>query len=456
MTDATPKKRRWRLWLFCACAALILLIAALPTIASYRPLTQSGLSAVLAASEVEVTVDSVSLGWLTPSQIEGLNIRQREDKFNVSVPHMRNDVYFWQLILNPRQLGNLDIVDPNLHFVIQKQEDSLVDAINAEPTPIDQTKLTQALNRQISVNIRNATLSAQRPGGANWQIDHFELSGHLTPANEERGPLLRFDHIQAMDHFKLTEEMCDDLLKYAVPIMHGVTNVNGEASLRFEAWEIPLDNPKRGSGRGTLEIHHASLVSGPVIRSITDALQIAPSVQIADDCHVKFRLENERVYHEGLELGLPNFRIQTSGSVGLDDTLDITCVIPIPIDESIDESMPILFALKGKTLRLHITGTLQEPQVDVADSLAELTQSILGGEAGDIQVDQILGAAAGVLQRMREEGPLIDPQTTEELRPLGGLFNRLRKRLSGDDEEQPPDSSEPPKPPESSNSGTDL
>ncbi|UUO07633.1 hypothetical protein M4951_04830 [Blastopirellula sp. J2-11] len=463
MTAAPLKKRRWRLWICSALALLLLFVAFLPTLASYRPLTQSGLSAVLAATEVEVFVDRVSLGWLTITQIEGLQIRQREQKFNVSVPQMSNDVYFWQLIVNPRQLGNLEIIQPDLHFVIQEQENSLIDSIANEPTPLDPSKLTEALNRQISVNIRDATLSAQRPGGAAWKIEHFELSGHLTPATSQQGPLLRFDHIQAMDHFQLTEEMCDDLLKYAVPIMHGVTNVNGNASLRFEEWEFPLDNPKQGTGHGTLEIHEASLVSGPILKSITDALQMAPSVQIASNCEVKFKLADGRVYHEGLEIGLPHCRVQTSGSVGLDDTLDILCIIPIPVGDSIDETMPLLRSFQGKTIRLRITGTLQQPQVGLDDTFNQLTETFLGaGDGGEIPIDQVLSAATGLLQKMRAgvPGGTLDrlrtqppaPIETPDLqRPLGGLFDRLRQGLGGVIDNGPPlpelTEEDPPPPP---------
>ncbi|MCC9605705.1 AsmA-like C-terminal region-containing protein [Blastopirellula sp. JC732] len=462
MTDETPKKRSWFWWIFCAFGAIVLFVAALPTLVSYRPLTQGGLSAVLAASEVEVMVDRVSLGWLTPTRIEGLKIHQREDKFEVSVPKMRNDVYFWQLIVNPRQLGNLEIIKPNLHFIIQKKEDSLIDSVASEPAPIDQKNLSEALNRQVSVEIQDATLSANRPGGAEWKIEHFDLSGHLTPSTDDHGPLLKFDHIQAMHHFKLTEEMCDDLLKYAVPIMHGVTNVNGEASLRFEEWEFPLDNPKAGSGHGTLEIHHASLIAGPVVRSVTDALQMAPTVQIADNCQVDFKLENGRIYHDGLEIGLPNCRVKTSGSVGLDDTLDILCVIPVPLDKTINEETPILNMLRGKTLRLKITGTLQQPIVGLADSPENMTETLLGNiQDGDIPVEEVLGAATGMLRRMREEmpnnplqrlrtnpDPQADvPETPPIPRPLGGLFDRLRQGISGAIENGPPLEEEPPPPP---------
>ncbi|TWT39387.1 AsmA-like C-terminal region-containing protein [Blastopirellula retiformator] len=450
MTDETPKKRSWFWWILSGAGAIALLIAAAPTLVSYRPLTQRGLSAVLAASEFEVMVDRVSLGWLTPTRIEGLQIRQREDKFTVSVPKMRNDVYFWQLIVNPRQLGNLEIIKPNLHFVIQKQEDSLIDSVASEPAPIDETKLTEALNRQVSIEIQDATLSANRPGGAEWKIEHFDLYGHLTPSTAEHGPLLQFDHIQAMHHFQLTEEMCDDLLKYAVPIMHGVTNVNGEASLRFEEWEFPLDNPKQGSGHGTLEIHHASLIAGPIVRSLTDALKIEPTVQIADNCQINFRLENGRVYHKGLEIGFPNCRVQTSGSVGLDDTLDILCVIPVPLDKTLSEETPILKMLRGKTVRLKITGTLQEPQVALADAPEVVAASFLEDvQEGDVDLGQAISAAGGMLQRMRSEMPINplerlrgDASPTGEdaaaPRPLGGLFNRLRQGIGGMIDNGPP------------------
>lgn len=77
---------------------LIILVAAAPTIVAYGPVRDFLLHQLFNGKEVSVSVDSVSVGWFQSTKIENLQVAQKENKFDVNVPLITNDVSLFQLI----------------------------------------------------------------------------------------------------------------------------------------------------------------------------------------------------------------------------------------------------------------------------------------------------------------------------------------------------------------------
>jgi Uncharacterized protein conserved in bacteria len=92
-------------------------------------------------------------------------------------------------------------------------------------------------------------------------------------------------------------------------------------------------------------------------------------VRLVQDAEICFHAEDGRLHHEGLRIGLPDIDpdlvITSSGSVGLDQTLDVHVELP-----RLD---PILRNEKGPA-RCHITGTIGKPKVSVQDASLVLRQ----------------------------------------------------------------------------------
>src|SRR5438270_512831 len=74
---------------------------------------------------------------------------------------------------------------------------------------------------------------------------------------------------------------------------------------------------------------------------------------------VPFKLENSRVYHEGMTFSVKNVVLKTRGSVGTDNTLNLVPDVPIK-DEWLGDAK-VLAGLKGKTISIPISGTTSRP-----------------------------------------------------------------------------------------------
>ena len=85
-------------------------------------------------------------------------------------------------------------------------------------------------------------------------------------------------------------------------------------------------------------------------------------VRIVENADVRFQVRDGRIYHEGLRMGLPDIDpkllVSSSGSVGLDKSLDLVLEVPrivSPFKKDIDDPKA--------PVRLRITGTFDKPVV---------------------------------------------------------------------------------------------
>ncbi|MEX0795020.1 MAG: hypothetical protein WD045_17910 [Pirellulaceae bacterium] len=448
----------------------------LPTMLAYGPLRSAILRGVL-EDRVVVRIETLSLGWFQPTKIGGLEVEDAEDRYQITVAEINNDVAFWRLIANPRKLGNLIIDGPETHLHLRGADDHLIEFRDRTDSPLDRDKLVAALDRSIRVRVSDASFHVHHPASEDsWQIPNVNLEAELVPSTEHQaGTLLRIPRAQFMNRLELTEGMSDDLLKFAAPIFHRVANTSGQVSLRVSEMEIPLSEHEKTTGKGTLQIHQARLHSGPLAERIVNLLGLPETVEVVTDCTIDFEIAAGRVYHEGLDFGIGNFRVRTRGYVGFDESLDLICEIPIPDNGSDVENRPLLAALRGKTLEIPITGTLDRPEIDpsqIGQSIRDLAGATLrdlsgsAGEAGELFNEQgeiILGEAISTAEGLlREldlgEGQLLDrfrqgrderrqdpAQPGNEAPRRGGLLDRFRQRREDPSPPPPP----PPTPQES-------
>ena len=83
------------------------------------------------------------------------------------------------------------------------------------------------------------------------------------------------------------------------------------------------------------------------------------------------------MYHETIAFQIQDVALRTSGSVGMDETLDMIAEIRIPDDWVADRKL--LSGLKGKSIRVPVGGTLSRPRPD-SRILGEITKQ-MGGTA---------------------------------------------------------------------------
>lgn len=185
-----------------------------------------------------------------------------------------------------------------------------------------------------------------------------------------KGPLL--------SQVRITPEMCRRGLKYVLPILADVGQVEGKFSIDLTTCRVPLSAPEQADVSGTLTVNDIQAEAGPLLREmvfIADTIRrlalgknLRPAgsglspVKLARQSTVTFRMVEGRVYHRDLELTFDDVTIRTQGSVGLDRSLALMAEMPVP-DKWIGNNLAGR-ALRGQTLRLPIAGTLAAPRVD--------------------------------------------------------------------------------------------
>jgi hypothetical protein len=242
------------------------------------------------------------------------------------------------------------------------------------------------------------------------------------------------DRVQLLKDAKLEANVAQGVLAYIAPVMADATRTSGRFSLKLDGATFPVGAPQAARLAGTLSMHEVDLGPGPlaknVMQSLPGRLQLPTSVRIADDSNVEFHLADRRVWHKGLEFGLPlakpgqRLDINSSGSVGLDDkSLDLKLALPIPADLPADR--PLLASLAGKSISVGIGGMLGEPKVNFDGSIR--------ATAGQV--------AAELIDRLRSRGQPLPP------RPAGAPApNWVPPKLSeagSQAEAEPPEEAKP-------------
>ncbi len=199
------------------------------------------------------------------------------------------------------------------------------------------------------------------------------------------------------EQVRITPEMCEDWLKFALPPLFRSPKVEGAFSFGLSGCRVPLDDPHQADVAGQLTIHSLSMEPGPLIKELAVVLGQPTAARLAQNSNIDFRVVQGRVYHRGLELQFPEMTIRTYGSVGFDQTLAIMTEMNMPTAWMREGALSN--ALKNQVIRIPIAGTLDKPQIDqkvVADLRKQFLKDI-GGAATNVlkgelqkQLDRLL------------------------------------------------------------------
>jgi hypothetical protein len=129
-------------------------------------------------------------------------------------------------------------------------------------------------------------------------------------------------------------------------------------------------------------------------RPSQDWLDADASLMEISQQDVEFHMVDGRVHHRGLVLNVGGADLRSSGSVGVDQTLDIK--LEIPIRKEWIAGAPLLRGLEGQTIHIPIGGTFSMPKVD-RGAIAQISANVARGAAqralGDLlnnQLDKLL------------------------------------------------------------------
>jgi hypothetical protein len=421
--DASPEtarppgaRARWLRRAIIIFVAVLLLGFVAPYVFSWGALHNVVLNRVFGDLKGSVQAGTVELGWFSPPRVTNFAMFAEDGEPLVKVASVTLDRPLWRIIFQPYELVHVQVEQPHAYLVVYgKGEGSNFtrsfprrptgkpsEAVAGEKQPGLWTRLA------VDVEIDSAAFTWQLHGAAQaWSIEHIQFAAGIQPArmNAAGRPQFVIAPGTIIDHAELSSGMCDDVLKFAAPILARATVTAGQISVVSGGGTFPIGAPQAGEFSGVLALHSVDVSPGPFVQELTAALKASSVIHLARESTVKFHMADGRVHHEGLEFGVDDIRVRTSGSVQLSDqTLDMIAEVHFQIPESVAAKRPFLQALDDQVLRLPIRGTLQKPKVDAA---------VLGQAAVAILVDTI--------KSRRTDGTGATPETLDQLRQQGLL-----------------------------------
>ncbi|MCA9075756.1 MAG: hypothetical protein KDA93_12030 [Planctomycetaceae bacterium] len=227
------------------------------------------------------------------------------------------------------------------------------------------TIVTRLIDGVLEIEPRHVPVS----GGQFLGKPHVDLQ--VQPAHAEMAQGLVLENIE------LSPEMCHLWLKYLSPPLAEATRAQGRFSIALSDTNLPLKDMASSEFQGVLTVHSAEVKPGPFVEEIVELVSgiegmvsgrrnvstVAGDVWISmPEQEIAFHMTGGRIHHASIEFHAGPVTIRSTGSVGIDESLDLMISVTLP-----DEWLrgPILSDLfSGEVIRIPVVGTFDRPQFD--------------------------------------------------------------------------------------------
>lgn len=384
---------RWKLLLGTAISALVL--ALLPALVACQPLCNWLIG--WAAPEVNghITVRQVDLAWLQPVQVHDLQLVDADGQRAVYIAGATTDRTLAGLLLSPSNLGGLRVEHPRLEVHVGQTGSNLGRLVQRadrkEPRRV----------RALSLELTDGVLAFWgQQASTPWEIGPIAARLALRPGTTEAdaGGTLEIAPGTLVNRAQLTPQVCNDLLKFVLPVAANTTEVRGEFSIELDAWRLPLDEPQQGTGSGRFILHRVEVTASPIVQRLAEMLRLPPSIQLAEAAPIEFGLREGRIYHRDLRFTLRNMTVTTRGSVGFDQQLDLVAEITFAPGAAAEALLP-----GGvRTITIPIQGTLAHPHLAI--DLRQTGRNFLQQKLDELSTPQGKSPTLDLLERLRNKG----------------------------------------------------
>ena len=173
-TSSTPRKRRtprWRLLTILAMLAIVVWL--LPTIVAKTPLFPWILKLATTDLNGSVTVRSVSLGWLSPIDVQGIEVKDAKGKTVLTIASVSGDRRLGAILFNYSKLGKFTLKDTKLNVAMRDDGTNVEDLLAKYLVPKKEPSSTSI---GLGLDIPDADVSiVDEISGLAWQVQKFSL-----------------------------------------------------------------------------------------------------------------------------------------------------------------------------------------------------------------------------------------------------------------------------------------
>ena len=243
-------------------------------------------------------------------------------------------------------------------------------------------------------------------------------------------PVLYLDRKRIMDKVELTPETARTVLKYINPLAADATAAQGQFSIDSEGVKVPLFDPMKMEANAIVTLHNVVIGAGPLAEQLIGSAKQLQTLLRPDkvndrdyqtwlklsDQSVPVNVKDGRVYHEGIKFSHDDIIVRTSGSVGLDQTIDMVAEIPISADWLGDNKY--LTGLQGQSISIPISGTVSKPILDrraIQNFSSQLAKEAAGSAINKVFTDKL--------------APKLNQYQTELNDKLGGEVSKLQSKF---------------------------
>jgi len=356
----------------------LIMLALLPVLLGKTALRDIVLNAIVDSDKLTLSSSGASLGYFSPISVTDLKVESRDEKSKVSFQQISADRSWVRMLFSKPDLGSFRFIQPKLDITVRPQKPR-----NGSQSDSKSAASTSPLLPNLTASIIDAKVVVRTLPNEPPPIDLAGLNAEVRL--ERRGPVsvLILEPARLLDHQPLTPQLCGQGLQLIAPLLADEVSASGEFSLNLTKCEIPVgsapeaEREKVGALQvsGQLDLHSArvsmknTLASGVVALVVQLAgINLPDAVTVAENVTVEFGVVDGRVHHSGLALLLPHgekaIQIVSSGSVGLDETLDLNLTVKLP--EGLLGKGVVRDALTREPIQFSVGGTLKSPKLKLA------------------------------------------------------------------------------------------
>jgi len=383
-----------------------------------------------------ISFDRVRVGWIGPVVFEGITIVPNDGaKPPITVAQVEGAHGLLAMMLSGGDVGRLAIDGVAINLVFDENHETNLERLFGAGGPAAEAPADPSPRRtpiRMLLDVEDAVVTITAPWTIEpWVSDPIAIRAALAPSEDGTFSEWTIAPTQILADTRMDPPVAWGVLSYIAPVLADSARTSGRFSLSLAGAKLPVGAPGSGTLSGTLAMHEVVVGPGPLVTSLVESLPAnfpkPTAVRIADESHVKFRLAERKVWHEGLKFGVPlpvegrRLDINSSGTVALDDrAIDLRLSLPIPAD--LPKDRPLLAALSGKTVSVGVAGSLDEPQVVFDGSIREAATQVAG---------ELLNKVPELIDRVRGERPIAPASTPSEAVPTTG--STRAPAVTGDD-----------------------